>query len=117
MNAVRRKRIYQPADTGDGTRVLVDRLWPRGLSKAEARVDLWLKDVAPSVELRRWFAHRPDRWAVFRHRYLAELADNPAALQLRDLADRGGLTLLYAAKDEAHNHAIVLADHLAAVRA
>jgi uncharacterized protein YeaO (DUF488 family) len=108
---VRIKRIYEPAEAGDGLRVLVDRLWPRGVSKAA--IDLWLKEVAPSTGLRRWFDHRPDRWAEFQRRYQIELAQNPAIARLRDLAGRSDLTLLYAAKDETHNHAVVLAACLA----
>lgn len=106
------KRVYDAPAATDGYRILVDRLWPRGLSKEAARFDLWLKDVAPSPELRRWFGHRPDRWAEFRARYLAEL-DGAAALEtIRQRLRAGDVTLLYAAKDEAHNHALVLAEHL-----
>jgi uncharacterized protein YeaO (DUF488 family)/tellurite resistance-related uncharacterized protein len=110
---IRIKRVYEPAEPGDGVRVLVDRLWPRGLKKADARIDLWLRDVAPSPELRRWFGHRPDRWQAFRERYEAELAHNPAVAELPRATERP-VTLLYAAKDEAHNHARVLLDHLQA---
>lgn len=105
------KRVYEPSDPSDGVRVLVDRLWPRGLKKADAKIDLWLSEIAPSPELRRWFGHRPDRWEVFRDRYRAELAHNPAATKLREAGKRR-LTLLYAAKDETHNHARVLLDYL-----
>ena len=112
-SAVRLKRAYAPPARADGTRVLVDRLWPRGLRKADAAVDLWLKDVAPSHELRRWFGHDPERWAEFRRRYKAELAHNSAAVaELRSLARRGPLTLLYSAHDEAHNQAVVLKEVL-----
>lgn len=111
--AMRLKRAYAPPEPDDGLRVLVDRLWPRGLRKADAAVDLWLKEVAPSPELRRWFGHRPDHWEVFRERYEAELAHNPAVARLRGL-DAPRVTLLYAARDEAHNHARVLLDHLRA---
>lgn len=111
MSDLRTKRVYEPRSDDDGVRVLVDRLWPRGLSKADAAVDLWLADVAPSAELRRWFGHSADRWAAFRDRYRAELKDNPAVAKLKDLA-AGPVTLLYAAKDEAHNNAKVLADYL-----
>jgi uncharacterized protein YeaO (DUF488 family) len=107
------KRAYEPPEPGDGLRVLVDRLWPRGLRKADAAIDLWLRDVAPSTELRRWFGHRPDRWEAFRVRYGAELKANPAFDELRGLGARD-VTLLYAAKDEAHNHARVLLEHLQA---
>jgi uncharacterized protein YeaO (DUF488 family) len=109
------KRVYDDRSSDDGFRVLVDRLWPRGLDKATAGIDLWFKDAAPSSELRRWFGHDPDRWAEFQRRYRAELADNAAALAtLRALAkEHKKLTLLYAARDTAHNHAIVLRDILA----
>ena len=109
---VRIKRIYEPAEAQDGMRVLVDRLWPRGVSKAEAAIDLWLKAAAPRPELRRWFGHRADRWPEFQRRYRTELAHNPAVAQLRDLARQSDLTLLYAARDETHNHALVLADQV-----
>jgi uncharacterized protein YeaO (DUF488 family) len=107
------KRVYEPADPNDGFRVLVDRLWPRGMKKVDAKVDLWLREVAPSSELRRWFGHRPDRWAVFRDRYRAELAHNPAVAKLRELGKRR-VTLLYAARDETHNQARVLLEYLQA---
>lgn len=110
---MRLKRVYAPAGPDDGLRVLVDRLWPRGLTKSEAAVDLWLRDVAPSPELRRWFGHRPDRWEAFRRRYEAELKDNPAVDELRALGP-GRVTLLYGARDEVRNHARVLLDRLAA---
>jgi uncharacterized protein YeaO (DUF488 family) len=103
------KRAYQPASPGDGTRVLVDRLWPRGLPRAAAAVDMWMKEVAPSTGLRRWFGHDPERWSEFRRRYKAELAASPDALEaLRSVAAKGRVTLIYGAKDERHNHAIVL---------
>jgi len=110
---LRLKRVYEPPADGDGLRVLVDRLWPRGLGKREADIDLWLKDVAPSTELRRWFGHDPDRWTEFQHRYRAELRDRGEAVEiLRERAGQGVTTLLYAARDEAHNHALVLKDFL-----
>ncbi len=106
---LRIKRIYDAPDDEDGLRVLIDRLWPRGLSKDAAHVDLWLKDVAPSTELRKWFAHDPDKWAEFRQRYVAELRDQSEALsQLRAQMRKGRVTLLFGAKDEAHNNAVVL---------
>ena len=108
------KRAYEPPQAEDGVRVLVDRLWPRGLKKAGAKIDLWLRDVAPSPGLRRWFGHRPEHWEVFRERYAAELQGNTAFDHLRDLAQQGRVTLLYAAKDQAHNHALVLLDRLRA---
>jgi uncharacterized protein YeaO (DUF488 family) len=106
------KRVYEPAEPGDGRRVLVDRLWPRGLSKTAAAVDEWLRDVAPSPELRRWFGHDPDRFAGFAERYRAELARNPALDDLLDEVRVEPVTLLYAAKDERVNHARVLAEVL-----
>ncbi|HEY5347465.1 MAG TPA: DUF488 domain-containing protein [Rhizomicrobium sp.] len=107
--ALRIKRIYQPAAKTDGMRVLVDRLWPRGISKARAKIDLWQKEAAPSAALRRWFGHKPERWSEFRRRYRAELAHNPAAKELRKLVKGNSATLLYGAHDEEHNQAVVLA--------
>lgn len=107
------KRVYEPAADSDGCRVLVDRLWPRGLAKSEAKVDLWLKEVAPSPELRRWFAHDPGRWEEFRRRYENELRARPEPVErLLSLTREGPLTLLFAARDEAHNNAVVLKDVL-----
>jgi len=103
------KRAYEPPSPGDGTRVLVDRLWPRGVSKATARIDVWLKDVAPSTQLRKWFGHDPEKWAEFQQRYRAELKGSPALAELRKLARQGHVTLVYGAKDEDHNDAVVLA--------
>lgn len=106
------KRAYVPASSEDGTRVLVDRLWPRGVSKQKLQA-AWLKDVAPSGELRTWFGHRPERWAEFQRRYRDELDANPEAVaQLRRLLDHGRLTLVYGARDELHNDAVVLRDYL-----
>jgi uncharacterized protein YeaO (DUF488 family) len=106
---VRLKRAYDPAGPDDGRRVLVDRLWPRGLSKAEAGIDEWLKDLAPSTELRTWFGHDPARWAGFQRRYAREIQGHPDALaHLRKLAREGPLTLIYSARDELHNDAVVL---------
>ena len=115
MNELRVRRIYDPPSAKDGTRVLVDRLWPRGLKKADAKIDLWLKDAAPSAELRQWFGHDPERWSEFQTRYRKELADNAQALvPLHDLVDQGKpLTLLFAAKDEEHNNAVALKDFIA----
>lgn len=106
---VRLKRAYDPAGPEDGRRILVDRLWPRGLSKAEAGIDEWLKDLAPSTELRKWFGHDPARWAEFQRRYEEEIHGHPEALaQLRKLAREGTLTFVYSARDELHNDAVVL---------
>ena len=109
---VQTKRIYQPKAASDGQRVLVDRIWPRGVSKAAAALDLWLKDVAPSTELRKWFAHRPYRWVEFRRRYFLELGASAAMAELRALTQAGPVTLLYAAKDTDHNEAVALAAFL-----
>jgi uncharacterized protein YeaO (DUF488 family) len=110
---VRLKRAYEPADAADGVRILVDRLWPRGVSKADARIDEWIRDVAPSTELRTWFGHDPARWAEFQRRYRDEIRANPDRLaQLRALARKGPMTLVYAARDEVHNDAVVLRDVL-----
>lgn len=107
------KRAYEDKADGDGFRILVDRLWPRGLSKAEAGVDLWLRDIAPSSELRRWFGHDPEKWSEFQRRYRDELADNDAAVAtLREHVKAGTVTLLYSARDTEHNDAIVLRDYL-----
>ncbi|WP_457798508.1 DUF488 domain-containing protein [Methylocystis sp. S23] len=115
MPAFSLKRVYDPAEESDGTRVLVDRLWPRGLSKDKAAIDHWAKDVAPSDELRRWFAHAPERWEEFQTRYRDEL-ESPEAQEeiaaLRAMGRKGRVTLLYAAKDEAMNNAVVLRDYL-----
>ncbi len=110
---VRLKRVYEPAAEDDGARVLVDRLWPRGLRKGEAAIDRWDKNVAPSTELRRWFGHDPARWEEFRQRYIEELREHAVELdELRGIARRGRLTLLYSAHDEAHNQAVVLREVL-----
>ena len=107
------KRVYESVADGDGKRILVDRLWPRGLSKDEAKVDLWLKAVAPSPDLRRWFGHDPEKWAEFRRRYRHELEENVAAVdELKKAIGRSKATLLYGAKDQEHNHAIVLKDFI-----
>lgn len=114
QSRVQLKRAYDPPSPRDGTRILVDRLWPRGISKAKARVDLWLKDVAPSTALRQWFGHDPARWSEFRRRYRAELRRQPDALaQLQALARRGRVTLVFSARDERRNQAVVLKDLLA----
>ena len=110
---IRTKRVYDPPAPNDGKRVLVDRLWPRGLKKDEAAIDLWLRDAAPSPELRRWFGHDPKRWTEFRRRYAAELDRQYAALQ--PLLDIGGtVTLLFAARDMERNNAVALTGWLKA---
>lgn len=102
------KRVYEPAAKSDGKRVLVDRIWPRGLTKAEAKVDLWLKEVAPSTELRKSFGHDPEKWLDFQKKYKEELKENPALAELKAVAKDGTITLIFAAKDEDHNNAVVL---------
>lgn len=103
------KRVYEEPGRTDGTRVLVDRLWPRGLSKEKARVDIWLKEIAPSTELRKWFSHDPKKWAGFQSRYREELKSKADLFAvLKEKAAKGPVTLLYGAKDEAHNEAVVL---------
>lgn len=110
---VRIKRVYAEPGSADGERILVDRLWPRGLSKRAAKVDLWLKDVAPSTELRKWFGHTPERWPEFKRRYIEELkASGSAFVALRELTHSRTATLLYGAKDEEHNEAVVLLEEL-----
>ncbi|MFB2563045.1 DUF488 domain-containing protein [Rhizobium sp. IMFF44] len=107
------KRIYEPAGNGDGKRILVDRLWPRGISKNDARIDAWLKDLAPSAELRRWFGHDPKKWDEFRRRYQDELEKNSKAVEeLREQIGKSTATLLYGARDTEHNNAVVLMDFL-----
>jgi uncharacterized protein YeaO (DUF488 family) len=107
LRSIAIKRAYDPPSPKDGTRILVDRLWPRGLSKAKAARDGWNKDVAPSTALRKWFDHRPERFKEFAKCYRAELARNPAVSDLRAL--KGKVTLVYGARDPAINHAVVLA--------
>ena len=102
------KRIYEPSRPADGTRVLVDRLWPRGVSKTAARLDLWMKNVAPSVPLRIWFGHIPAKFPEFRRKYMSELTGNPDVRELRKLGRGKRVTLLYAARDPEINHALVL---------
>lgn len=116
MNARRRKvqvkRAYLPPEESDGERILVDRLWPRGLRREDAAIDLWVKEVAPSAELRRWFNHEPERWDEFRRRYFAELEGNPAVEELRKRVRAGKVTLLFGARDEEHNNAVALREYL-----
>ncbi|MEP7247729.1 MAG: DUF488 domain-containing protein [Gammaproteobacteria bacterium] len=110
---IRLKRAYEPANRDDGTRVLVDRLWPRGVRKADAAVHRWAKELAPSTALRKWFGHDPERWQEFRERYMREVREQAESLaQLRGLARDGPITLVYAARDELHNDAVMLRDVL-----
>lgn len=107
------KRVYEPASRADGRRFLVERLWPRGLKKADVKMDDWQKDVAPSTALRQWFGHEVQRWPEFRRRYEAELDSNPASWQpVLDAINEGAVTLLYSAHDVEHNSAVVLRDYL-----
>jgi len=110
---VKLKRAYEPATADDGTRILIDRLWPRGVKKADAAIDRWVKNIAPSTALRKWFGHDPDRWAEFRRRYAAEVHQNPEQLsQLRALARQGRITLIFSAHDAIRNDAVALRDFL-----
>jgi len=116
---VRIKRAYEPADDGDGYRVLVDRLWARGVSKEKAHLDAWMKEIAPSTELRRWFGHDPARWDEFERRYRVELAEPERRQLVEALAERathGPVTLIYGARDTAHNEAVVLCAVVSAAR-
>ena len=109
------KRAYEPAAPADGTRILVDRLWPRGVTKTEARIDRWAKDLAPSTELRKWFGHEPPKFTEFKKRYVKELKDRTDELdRIRSLARKQRVRLLYGAKDETHNQAVVLREVLLA---
>jgi uncharacterized protein YeaO (DUF488 family) len=106
---VKLKRAYEPPAAEDGIRILVDRLWPRGISKKKAALDQWMRDIAPSAGLRKWFGHDPARWDEFRRRYAKEVHQNAVLLdQLRSFARRGPITLVYSAHDEVHNDAVVL---------
>ena len=110
---IRTKRVYEPAARGDGRRILIDRLWPRGLSKEKARVDYWARAVAPSDALRRWYRHDPDKWSEFRKRYFAELDGNPEGVEaLRAELGRGTVTILFASKEERLNNATALRQYL-----
>jgi uncharacterized protein YeaO (DUF488 family) len=111
--AIKLKRAYEVPESDDGFRILVDRLWPRGVSRSSARIDLWLKEIAPSTALRKRFGHEPSKWTVFRERYFEELDHNPEALeQLRAHVDQGMVALVYGAKDKEHNHAVALKEYL-----
>lgn len=106
---IRLKRAYEPATADDGSRILVDRLWPRGIKKEAAAIEQWIKDIAPTTELRKWFGHDPEKWAEFQRRYGLELQSHGEILEtLRDRARQGPVTLIYSAHDEAHNDAVVL---------
>jgi uncharacterized protein YeaO (DUF488 family) len=110
---VKLKRAYERPAAGDGTRILIDRLWPRGVKKVNAAIDQWAKDIAPSTTLRKWFDHDPARWQEFRSRYAAEVYEHPEQLKrLRALARQGPITLVFSAHDEVHNDAVALRDFL-----
>ena len=113
IRPIKIKRAYEAPERSDGARVLVDRLWPRGVSKTAARIDLWLKDIAPSDALRKWFGHEPSKWNEFRKRYFRELGKRPEAMaQLKEHSLKGVTTLVYGAKDEQHNNAVALKEYL-----
>ncbi len=113
VSHLRLKRAYEPTSPDDGARILIDRLWPRGLSKEKAALDEWMKEIAPSTELRQWFGHDPERWPEFQRRYRAELRQHTEELdRIRALAKKQRVTLVYSAHDEEHNDAIVLKDVL-----
>jgi uncharacterized protein YeaO (DUF488 family) len=113
MGTVKVKRVYDPPAEDDGWRVLVDRLWPRGLKKESAAVDLWLKAIAPETGLRKWFNHDPEKWAEFSRKYRAELKASPVVQELLEVIHRDRtVTLLYGAKDEKHNQAVVLQQYV-----
>jgi uncharacterized protein YeaO (DUF488 family) len=110
---VKLKRAYEPSAAADGARILVDRLWPRGVRKADAAIDQWIKEIAPSTALRKWIGHDPARWQEFRRRYAIEVHDHPEELgKLRALARQGPVTLVFSAHDEVHNDAVVLRELL-----
>lgn len=109
MSNVNIKRIYEPYSKSDGYRILIDRLWPRGIKKENAHIDKWLKDIAPSTELRKEFNHQPEKWTQFIPAYLSELNNSPAVKELlADISNHSAVTLLFAASDTEHNHALVL---------
>jgi len=111
------KNIHAPPSADDGARVLIDRIWPRGVSKQTAALTLWLKEIAPTTTLRKWFNHEPARWEEFRHRYHRELDENPSAVdQLREIMKTGRVTLVYGAHDTVHNNAAALRDYMVTVQ-
>ena len=113
MGVIALARVYDDEKAGQGPRFLVERLWPRGVRRADLRLSDWLKDVAPSDELRRWFGHEPEKWDEFRRRYFAELDERPQAWEsLRDTSATGDVTLLYSARDVEHNNAVALREYL-----
>lgn len=116
MGKIKLKRAYEPPEKGDGLRVLVDRLWPRGVATKSAHIDHWLKEIAPSDALRKWFSHDPSKWNEFRKRYVRELEKRPEAVaQLKQHVGKGVTTLVYSAKDEQHNNAVALKEYLESI--
>lgn len=112
---IKLKRVYEKPEKSDGKRILVDRLWPRGLTKEKAKVDLWLKDLGPSTELRKWFAHDPAKWAGFKTKYKQELKGKKELLdQIRIASKKGAVTLIYGARDTEHNEALLIKEYLGA---
>ncbi len=113
MSQIRLRRAYEPPGKDDGTRILVDRVWPRGVSKEDLQLDFWAKNIAPSTELRRWFDHDPEKWSEFRRRYSEELDENDEAVaELLSKVEGKRLTLVYGARDEQHNNAVALKEYL-----
>lgn len=107
------KRVYEAPEKSDGIRILIDRLWPRGVSKEKAKLELWLKDIAPSTKLRKWFGHDPDKWQEFQKKYAEELNQNSEQVEkLQDMLKKGKVTLVFGAKDEQHNDAVVVKEYL-----
>jgi uncharacterized protein YeaO (DUF488 family) len=117
MKTIKIKRIYETASKGDGYRILIDRLWPRGLAKTVAAIDLWLKEISPTNELRKWFNHDPQKWTEFKERYFIELAPKKELINtILEKSHTQSITLLYGAKDEKHNNAVALKEYLNNVR-
>jgi uncharacterized protein YeaO (DUF488 family) len=115
-STIKLKRAYEPPKKSDGSRILVDRLWPRGVSKAAAHIDVWLKEIAPSDGLRKWFGHDPGKWNEFRTRYAGELAKHSESVaQLRQFVSKGSVTLVYGAKEERFNNAVALKEYLESI--
>jgi|SRR6516165_5636835 uncharacterized protein YeaO (DUF488 family) len=113
---IKLKRVYESAASDDGARILVERLWPRGIKKSALQIDAWLKDVAPTTNLRQWFAHDPEKWSGFRERYFRELRSNPRAVEpIITAAKRGNVTLIYSSHDTEHNNAVALKDYIEGV--
>lgn len=110
---IRLKRAYEPPEQSDGIRLLVERLWPRGISKEKAKIDIWLKDAAPSTELRKWFDHDPSKWNDFKERYFEELEHSPESIkQLKELMSQGTVTFVFASKEERYNNSAALKEYL-----